>query len=574
MKKTLNRSRNVSKLLTAIAFVLDLVWKDYVGAFVALMIGTFGLFLFLETLNVPKLRTEDGLEEKHFHSACGILFFLIGATVTKILFPFLITCEDFLLCFVAAVAYISILFVVYRAWDVTVWKRHKLVAKGSVNLQAKIEYDRVTNSTALLCLFLSIDGADLMYLLNFLVSFSHEIALTAKSVKLAILRMTRSIRRGKLRSNTRIFKDIDDRLWKRPFYSKKLTAGVPLLTFSFIACLPSALISYQINLFNVNYVLLVIMIALSAPGLVAVLVVEPPWRIGRGRGRKFRNRILAISFLPPILVSITHLLFSFPNLSLPLPAWIFTMLTGVLGLPLLQGLTSMEENHYGQAIRWMKTVAFGAFSILLVVGVYGYGNSQGFQGFFQPPFVFFCCIVLFMCSAIFWFLLQSLYVQFIEGYKEIEGRQVDNWVDMILVPGLNIETFASTIGFGCLLGIVCLAVFAFFGWRGIVLNALVSLTFGFVAGKLLQKRSDRGMRGALSIALFEILGCTVSIIAFFLSLFVVSLDSFVNALPSLGFLLFASAFWTIPIGTILTSPSGRKKIANKICKRETHTEAS
>lgn len=572
MKKNIHRNRNLPKLLAATAFVMNFVWKDYLGTSVALVTSAFGLFIFLERLNVPTLRTETALREKHFHSINGILFFLIGATLTKLLFPFFINSEDFLVSFVCAATFVLVLLLVIKVWDDTVLKKHKLLVKGSVDLRAKIDYDRVTNSICLLCLFVSIDGADLMYLLNLLVSFSHEMALVTKSIKSVILRMAHSIwKERKSKTETETFaharKDIDDRLWTRPFHSRTLSRGVPLLTFSFVACLPFVVISYQIDLLKLNFVLLLTMIALSAPGLVAILLVEPPWRIGKGRGIKSRNKILAFSFLPPILVSIAVSFFSFPNLSLPIPALFFTLITGVVGLPLLRGLINMEQLDYEGAIMWIKTLGFGIFSLLLFVDVYAQWISQGFQGFSQASFVFLTCIVLFICSIFFRMVVHILYVQFIEGYKEAEKRDVDKWINVIFVPGLNIETFASTIGFGSLLGIFCLIGFAFFGWACILLNALMSLAFGFVVGEMLQKRSDRGMRGALSIALFEILGCTVSNAIYFLSLFPTSLNSlnsFFHALPTLSFLLLTSAFWTIPIGTILASPAGRDKIINKL----------
>jgi hypothetical protein len=559
--------KKLSKLLAATAFVISLVRKDFLGAIVALPVSVFGVFLFLETLKMPILRTETGLEDKHYHSINGACFFLIGGSLTQLLIPFLIEKnQDFQLSVAFAVAYVSFLLVTYKVVDSTVLKKHTLIAKGA-NLEAKTKQDRAVNSACLLCLFLSIDGANLMYLLNLVLSFSHEIGSLAKSLKLSIMKMAHSVQEKEVsRTHAKIFKDFDDRLWKRSFYGKTHTA-VPLLAFSFFGALPFAIISYRIDLFNVNFVLLLTMIALSMPGLVSVLAVDPPWRIGRGRGRQVRNRLIMLSLLPPIVFTLTTLVFSFPRIVLPLPAWVFTLLTCLVGLPLLQGLTCMEKCDYNGSIKWMKKASLGLFCLILLACTYAQVIWSGFRGVLQPSFIILSCLALFLSSALFRVFMQTLYTQFIEGYKEAENREVDKWINLILVPGLNIETFASTIGLGSLLGIIYLVVIALLGWAGVIVNALISISFGIAAGEMLQRKTDKGIHGAFSIALFEILGSTVSLVAIFLSVRVsAGSEEIAQTLQTLGLLIFQSGFWAIPIGTVLASRIARKQIISRISR--------
>jgi len=563
-KKNKDKKR-ISKVLAATAFVMSLVWRDLLGAIVALCVSTFGVFLFLETLKMPVLGEGMGFEDRHYHSVNGACFFLIGGSVTQLLFPFLEKTQDFQISVAFAVAYVLFLLVIYKVLDSMVWKKHKLLAKRA-NLEAKIKQDRVSNSACLLCLFVSIDGANLMYLLNLVFSFSHEIALLAKFLKSSLTKMAHLVQVKNVSSiQTKVFKDFDDRLWKRSFYGKTLTE-VPLLTFSFIGALPFVLISYEIDLFNFNFVLFFAMIALSAPGLVSVLAVDPPWRIGKGRGRQVRNRLIIVSLLPPFVITFTTIVFSFPAIILPIPAWIFTLITCLVGLPLLQGLTCMEKYEYDGSIKWMKRTGLGIFCLILLICAYAQIADSRFGGSLQPSFAITFCLALFFSSALYRVFIGTLYTQFIEGYKETEKREVDRWINLILVPGLNVETFASTIGQGCLLGIIYLVVIARCAWEGVIINTLISILFGIAAGEMLQRKTDKGIRGALSIAFFEILGSTVSL-ALFLSVSVSAWSwDFVQTLQVLSLLIAQSGLWAIPIGTVFASQIARKQIFNKISK--------
>jgi hypothetical protein len=529
------------------------------GIFFSICVATTGLFLFVDS--IPALKSIEPKEAKHNASITSTGVFFLGATLTKLVVP-LLASSDFLVMTIVAVVYMFIFAAFLLFWNSLVWKKYKRACKTMSNVdhvRLRNKYNRITNSIVLLALLIGIDGADIMFLLNLLLSFLSEIVMLLAMLLTEFSKLTFSLLkilrkesgRFELYLQTKKLKNFDDWLWSLPSYSGKFLKGVPLLLFGFVGCFPFIFLSYQIDFFHLDLVLLLGMTIFSIPGFVSILAVRIPWRIGKGSGPKWRKRLMILSFALPACVIIIG--YVFPNLAFDLafPPSILFCIVLFIGLPLLYATTCAEHDDYEGTLKWFRILGISPLPVFAIANLEAARTSLLTGNDFLGALLLGILASLFGTSVFNLLMHYTLVTQFEEGWKELDGKQVDYWLHKIFDPGLNFDTFISIVGIGALQGFLNLIILGILGnGFAIFLNMFISFAVGFGIGWILQHRSEKRYWGSIWIASFHI---SSSFLSMLFTVFVAMMERQISLIQWLIIMIDLFVFagiWAAPIGTI------------------------
>ena len=548
--------RSLAQALSVLAFSMNLISRDYWGIFSSICVATLGLFFLVETLSV--LKKIEPNEARHMTVITSVGLFFIVAILTKLVIPF-IASNDFSGGLLIAVIYFSLFLAFLWLWNRTVWKKYKQVFKTRTD-ESRNKYNRVTNSIVLLVVLVGIDGADIMFLVNLLVSFLSEIlkllAMLLAELSKVITFLSKKLRNDGWKLHLRLLKkelkDLDDWLWSLPSYSGRFLKGVPLLLFAFVGCLPFIFYSYQVDFLHFNPTPLLGMAIFSIPGIIAVLAVRIPWRVGKGRGPSLRKRLFILSFAFPTCIIILGYVFPDLTFDLLMPPSILLCITAFIGLPLLYATSYAEQDDYEGTVKWFRILGISPLPVFAVALIEAAFSSSLTGNSFWMALVISIC-ASFFATSIFNLIIRhyALTTLFEEYWKELEGKKVDSWINRIHDPGLNFDTFISVVGIGALQSLLNLVVIGIGSSLTIVLNAVISFALGFIVGWVLQYKSTKGYMASIWITSFHISSCFLFMLLMILigAGFQRSLTQWLFAISQL---IIFTAIWAIPIGTFLS----------------------
>lgn len=552
----------LDELLSVAGFLIGLFYRTFEGMIISMLLVCIALFIFINSLDITgRVLKRTVKKQNYLISFVSALIFGFANLITKVIIPWAWSAT-----IAAVIGLFASVFTMYGLFRLALrlGKESAFLESLSDDLETKANFERVRNSMILFCVFLGLDGMDIMLLIQMIViplKRVYEIYSTVRAFLVSMIRWIRSCQ-ARLHSKRKLINvinvtlflqdvkyyrsafDFDRLVWTRVFSVLKRKENLGYMFMIFVCGFPLLFFSYSIDFLNFNIKYAISLLLLMIPAIWSFQNLKNPHKGGSVVYIiiSLGTTILIYLFpdFSPIYVELIASQAGFTDarasaVSLTTAVSLFSL---IIGMPFFKMLVSVEREDLDGFVKWGKLAGFSPIPLVVLTTVVK--SVLGEYTMLYSVTLFWFTLI---AATYFYLLMLFVIVESLKSFKKsYRVKEVTPYIRRIFDSKPRMQTIfpASCMSISFfLLTLWIEPEFTSLRTLGLIAYSVVWFFSGVTIGAILLHRTQRGLKlGGLKIGVIAGLGNVT---------FVLSLLIFLTDEISIGVILLLLLIFITPM---------------------------